>query len=178
MIATRIDALLPGSSKRFSHSSYERLGKRSLICRVVVFISLSILVAGCEKATLDAQVRELCKQDGGIKVYEVVAVPSNRFDAYGSVYVPHEKTAKPSDDFYYAREVTYYRRGNPEMWRSHSRVYRRSDNKLLGEAVHYARRGGDMPGPWHPSSFACPAHADITDLTRKVFVRATAMGDQ
>ena len=30
-------------------------------------------------------------------------------------------------------------------------IYRRSDQKILGELINYARRGGDLPLPVHPS---------------------------
>ena len=125
----------------------------------------------CEKGQLDDEVRRLCAIDGGVRVYEEVTLPPERFDKFGSVRVPAKKEAKPTDDFYYERDITYYRQGNPEMWRNHVRLIRRSDGKLLGEAIRYSRRCGDMPGPWQSSSFACPIDAGITVLQKRVFFR-------
>ena len=57
------------------------------------------------------------------------------------------------------------------MSRTHYRVLRRSEQKLLGETVLYGRGGGDLPGPWHDSSFVCPSYADAGDvvLLTKIF---------
>ncbi len=56
------------------------------------------------------------------------------------------------------------------MWRLQFKVYRHVDNKLLGESTTYARRGGDLPGPWHESSFGCEFDADITVLNKQIFI--------
>jgi hypothetical protein len=129
------------------------------------------LLSACEKTRLDDEVRQLCAKDGGIKVYETVKVPAEMFDRYGIVRVPSKQDAKASDEYYYERETTYLRTGNPAMWRSHHRIIRTSDGKVLGESIHYARRGGDIPGPWHESSFGCPDVRDQPSLENSIFVR-------
>jgi hypothetical protein len=45
--------------------------------------------------------------------------------------------------------------------------------KLLGEFVLYRRGGGDLPGPWVPSSYRCPGH-DIHEalLINKIFIKS------
>lgn len=145
--------------------------KRAVVAvSVVVFLGLLWIAAG-EKWWLDYQVRELCAKDGGIKVYETVRLPKEQFDKYGGIRIPLKKDAKPSDEYYYESSTSYIKKGNPEMWQSHYKVYRQFDNKLLGESTSYARRGGDMPGPWHESSFGCPDRADISDLNKQVFVK-------
>jgi len=79
--------------------------------------------------------------------------------------------AKPEDEYYYESSMSYIEKGNPEMWQLHFKIYRRVDNKLLGEAISYARRGGDIPGPWHDSSFMCPDRADVSDLEKRIFTK-------
>jgi len=128
-------------------------------------------IAGGEQRQFDQQVGELCAKDGGVKVYATVRLPTDRFDKYGGIRIPLKRDAKTSDDYYYESSMTYLKTGNPEMWKLHFKVYRRSDNKLLGESISYARRGGDLPGPWHESSFGCPNGADISDLNKLVFVK-------
>jgi hypothetical protein len=120
--------------------------------------TFTLLLAGCEKARLDEQVKELCAKDGGIKVYEAVKLPADRFDQWGMVkpYDPTKGENTLGPDYIFKREIHYYRQGNPEMSREHYRVIRRSDGKLLSETILYGRGGGDMPGPWHDSSFSCP----------------------
>jgi hypothetical protein len=124
-----------------------------------------------EKWQADKQVRELCAKDGGVRVYETVRLPAERFDKYGQMRIPSKQSAKPTDEYFYESATRSLRSGNPEMWQSHYKVYRQFDNKLLGESISYARRGGDIPGPWHESSFGCPVNADITDLKKQIFIK-------
>lgn len=135
---------------------------------------LPFLLAGCfrEKDLLDAEARKLCAKDGGVKVYETVELPSNAFDRFGVVNVPYKELWKPGEPFLYEWSNTYFRRGNPAMWRSHFRLIRTSDGKLLGEAISYIRNGGDWFSLSVQSSFNCPERADISDLQLVVFRKA------
>ena len=108
-----------------------------------------------------------------MKVYEQVVLPPEKFDEFGVVSVPIKSTAKAWDDFFYEWDITYYKKGNPEMWRSHFKVVRRLDGKLLGESVIYSRRGGDFPGPWQDSSYSCPEDKGIPQLKKQVFISGT-----
>jgi hypothetical protein len=128
------------------------------IFRFAQTLLIAIGLTGCtaEKDRLDAEVRRLCALDGGIKIYETVTLPPERFGKFNSVHVPDVRYAKPTDDYYYERSTEYLVRGNPDLLRFHTKLIRRSDKKVLGEGISYARRGGDFPGPWHPSSFRCP----------------------
>ncbi len=136
------------------------------------------LVASCAtpgKAELDAEVRRLCAIDGGIKVYETVRLPPDKFNQWGQInfYRPTQGENTLGSEYLFKQETTYYRQGNPEMSRSHYQVIRRSDNKLLGELIRYGRGGGDMPGPWHDSSFSCPDPAEgaLSTLLKSIFVK-------
>lgn len=136
-----------------------------------VFVSMIPFLWGCEKARLDDQVRELCAKDGGVKVYETVKLPPEKFDKFGVVTIPMKKDAKAGDEYYYEWDIQYYKEGNPEMWRSEHRIVRAIDKKVLGISVRYARRGGDMPGPWHESSFGCPQIGNQPQLEQSVFIK-------
>ena len=140
--------------------------------RIVGLLVVSFLVAGCEKSRLDARVRELCSRDGGIKVFETVALPLNRFDKWGNFPLPAREYAKPSDEYFYVLETEYLKTGKPDLLRTRMTVVRRADGKVLGESIRYTRRGGDMPGPWHESSFGCPDLAAHRSLEKSVFVRS------
>lgn len=61
--------------------------------------------------------------------------------------------------------------GNPSMRRDHFQIIRRSDSKILGDSISYARKGGDIPGPWHESSFRCPDKATDSFLVQRVFIQ-------
>jgi hypothetical protein len=122
-----------------------------------------------EKHLADARVRELCAKDGGIKVYETVKLPAERFDKWGNVRLPEKTEAKATDAFYYQTDTTYVRQGDPTIVQMRTQVIRRNDGKVLGEAIRYGRGGGDLPGPWHPSSFTCPDPTSKPYLEPSIF---------
>jgi hypothetical protein len=126
---------------------------------ILLFLPLVASCATPGKAELDAEVRRLCAIDGGIKVYETVKLPPEKFDKYGNVTIPAQDSAKPEDEYFYEHEMIHYREGNPSLSKEHFKIIRRSDGKVLGESIRYWRGGGDLPGPWHPSSFSCPPTA-------------------
>ncbi|MBX3647697.1 MAG: hypothetical protein R3E40_03570 [Rhodocyclaceae bacterium] len=146
------------------------------------------LLAGCEKHRLDAQVKELCAKDGGVKVYETVKLPADRFDQWGMVKLYSErqeiKEAYRNDqsdthmehvmgsNYILKKNIHYYQKGSPSLHRYHAQVFSRADGKLLGESIGYSRGGGDFPGPWQPSSFSCPDRYGEVPLLMEVFVKS------
>jgi hypothetical protein len=127
-----------------------------------------------KKMYYDAQVRELCAKDGGIKVYETVELPPERFNRWGQIdfyrATQHENGLGP--EYLFREDIKYFRRDNPQIRRIHYEVFRRVDGKLLGETVIYDRGGGDLCGPWQPSGFFCPDinRAGEIDLFTKIFI--------
>jgi hypothetical protein len=109
-----------------------------------------------EKARLDREVKRLCAIDGGIKVYEIVRLRAEEFDARGRINVPAKEYMKPADEYYLDSESIFLIQGNPRLVRINFKVIRAKDRKVMGESTRYARSGGDPPGPWHESSFSCP----------------------
>lgn len=146
------------------------LQKGLVIATSAAVLFSPMLVSMGVKGWYDQQVRELCAKDGGVKVYETVRLPTERFDKYGQIRIPAKQDAKPGDEYYYESSMRHLRSGNPVMWQLHFKVYQKFNNKLLGESISYARQGGDAPGPWHESSFGCPYTADITDLKKQIFI--------
>lgn len=151
-----------------------------LSIRGVILIASWLLLAGCEKARLDEQVRELCAKDGGIKVYETVTLPRERFDKYGEVPIPEKRLAKPSAEYFYVWDIHNIKSGSPSLKRNHFKLFRRSDEKLMGEGIGYVRSGGDLPGPWHESAFHCPDPSDysIKFVAQRVFIQSKSAGTQ
>jgi hypothetical protein len=123
------------------------------------------------KAILDEEVNIRCEVDGGIKVYETVKLPPDKFNKWGQVAfnIPNKERKRPDSEYYYTLTELYYKKGNPEVSRSHFKLYQARNNVLLGEAISYGRRGGDVVGPWHESSYRCPTKASITNLKENVF---------
>ncbi|WP_459950299.1 hypothetical protein [Denitratisoma sp. agr-D3] len=147
--------------------------------RLLISILLLLGLAACStspsKAELDAEVRRLCAMDGGVKVYEKVKLPPEKYnkllDKFGRLKIPRKNEAKASDEYYDECEVHYYMKGNPELSRDKCWIVRRSDGKILGELVIYGRGGGDFSGPWHGSSFMCPEPTQLPHFETAIFVK-------
>lgn len=138
----------------------------SSLARGLVILGTMVTLAGLlwlaqgEKWLADQQVRELCAKDGGVRVYETVTLPPERFDKWGNVNIPARQTAKPSDEYYSEFEDLYLQRGRPNLLRIRTWIVRNSDGKVLGESIRYVRTRGELPGPWVGKSFMCPQIAD------------------
>lgn len=112
-------------------------------------------VAG-KKMFWDAKVRELCAVDGGVRVYERVELSQNLIDWAGRIAIPPRYKATAENLYFYEMQDQYLRKNNPTIVRTRTVIIRRSDNKILGESIRYGRGGGDIPGPWEPSTYNCP----------------------
>ena len=154
------------------------LAKSPLIKLLVIASFAAVLfgfwwLADGEKLQLDKQVRELCAKDGGVKIYETVELTPDLLDWAGRIWIPDKAHAKPSDKYYTETDIHYYRQGNPDLSRRQYRIIRRSDGKVLGELVFYGRGGGDLPGPWHDSSFTCPDPTKIPNFESSIFLKGS-----
>ena len=142
--------------------------------KVVLFLFASVIVYATfftEKDRLDREVKRLCAIDGGIKAYETVRLPAERFEKDGSIYIPAKWLVKPADGYYIENSTIHLITGNPELLKLHSWVYRETDKRLLGESISYMRRGGSIPGPWHSPAFYCPQIEDSGYLVKKIFIK-------
>ena len=60
----------------------ERDGLRRRSAAVIsLAATLLLTLAGCERWALDRKMEELCRKDGGVKVYETVTLPPKEFEA-------------------------------------------------------------------------------------------------
>jgi hypothetical protein len=180
--------------QRPTHASQEIASKsnRTLMTQSA-YLSVKLLVAclsaaamtflpGCEKFALDRQMEELCKKDGGVKVYETVTLPSSMFDSLGDPF-PGWPTRSSEDRFgpnyRFVVETQFLKSGDPQkgegrLARTSKRIYRRVDGKLLGESITYGRSGGDFIAFAHPSSNSCPVYPSEGDtVIRSVFLKRT-----
>jgi hypothetical protein len=135
-------------------------------CVWILIVTTAFLLGGCEKARLDEEVKRLCAKDGGIKAYETVKLPPEKFNQWGqpNFYDPTQGENALGPEYSYKFDIHYYRTGNPQMSRYHIQVIRRSDGKLLGEAISYGRGGGDVPSPMHDSTFSCPSSNEASEI--------------
>jgi hypothetical protein len=129
-----------------------------------------LALAGCEKWELDRRMEELCKKDGGVRVYETVTLPASAFDQTGSVIMSAPRRSNEGFDvseidvLYRLEDRTeVLKDGNPytglvaegRLFRHQTTVRRVADGKVLGVEVSYGRVGGDF-GYGHPSQNYCP----------------------
>ena len=147
-------------------------------CNLPLLCIAVMLISACARGPLvkeyfDNQVRELCAIDGGIKVHETVTLPADMFDVYDNPKVLIKHSPGYSRAYYVESETQDIRSETPRISRSHYKIIRRSDAKVLGESVRYSRGGGDMYGPWHDSSFICPEIGPSQpNLEKSVFLKA------
>jgi hypothetical protein len=130
----------------------------------------------------DKLVDELCAKDGGIKVYETVGLSKERFDKWGTMFVPDKRFMKPDNDYFSENYYQFHEKDKNPEWvknhrdqrieiiRAHVKYYRKHDSKLLGESISYMRRGGEAIGPWHISSYVCSVGSE-TDLNKQIFLK-------
>lgn len=128
-------------------------------------------LTGCERYELDRQMEELCKKDGGIKVYETVTLPASSYIQMvkPGPYMPVAEDSwfvrvGPGDNYrhYTRREYIVgkgarHERGEGSLSRVHESIYRWPEKHLLGESVRYSRGGGDgFTFGFQPSGKSCP----------------------
>ena len=123
--------------------------------------------------------KDLCEKDGGVKVYEPITLADSEFKTLKD-YVITEKSGEnyfgPDYRYVTRREILAGKRTNPQsgdgqLARLYWAIYRRSDNRLLGEQVEYRRNGGDLfTFGFQPSSKSCP-HFE-RGIEQLVFIKA------
>lgn len=145
---------------------------------ISTIVVLLIALSGCERYALDRQMEELCKKDGGIKVYETVTLPPSEYEAiwkYAARPVSPAEYYGPKYRTVSGREVligkdTKAESGDGQLARLHWAIYRRTDDRLLGEQIEYRRNGGDfITFGFQPSSAYCP-HVDH-GIANAVFIK-------
>ncbi len=127
--------------------------------KVALILSTALIVYATfftEKARLDREVNRLCAIDGGIRVYETVKPSADWFDEYGKIKIQTKNYMKSTDEYYIDYRSSLLIAGNPRLMRINVKVVRAKDERVMGEFTQYTRGGGDLPGPWHGSSFSCP----------------------
>lgn len=136
---------------------------------LVLLLILAVAFFEGRKAYWDCRVREMCEKDGGVKVFETFVITRSQFVAWGGkvgirgVPIPHESDKRTEIPVYRRTMDETLRTGSPTVRRDITEFVRRSDGKLLGRYVYYARRGGDFPTWAHESSFGCPKPGFVTE---------------
>ena len=137
--------------------------------RYLIAGGLLLLLLSCsEKYVLDWKMAQLCKKDGGLKIYEKAKLPAERFDENGRIkeligpngrLVTWQKSFEP--DYKIESSRLTIKDGEPvkgqgKLYRVEDRLIRNSDGKLMAASVYYGRIGGDFFYIDHFSSNGCP----------------------
>ena len=136
---------------------------------------LACAACSSEADRLDAEAQRLCAIDGGVKVYETVVLPPDKFNELGQALVP-----LGTDD----RGWGYYVKsegkrlsgqdGTPQLRRNVESVVRVSDGKTLATSVSYMTGGGELlSGPIHYPPKRCPPLA-ARRLADRVFIKESS----
>lgn len=147
--------------------------------KVAVAVSMALIVVvgwkPFQKFRLDREVDRLCAIDGGVHIYETVTLPKENFGPDGEVFPQFRHLFKqgghlgPDFKSTLSREVLVA--GDPQLVKSQIQILRTSDGKLLGQQINYARGGGDLPGPWNPSTHQCRQVIYSTTPLRNIFMK-------
>jgi hypothetical protein len=151
---------------------WRRLGPAS----VVILASLLVCTACSSEADrLDAEAQRLCAIDGGIKVYETVVLPPDKFNEFGQALVPLGKDDRGWGYYVKSEEKRLSGKdGTPQLIRFVETVFRVSDAKTLATSVSYMTGGGEfLRGLIQHQLKVCPPLADRR-LADRVFIKESA----
>lgn len=142
-------------------------------------IVLYLLFWPSEKDHLNAQMAEMCRKDGGVKIYETVKLPSDAFNQWGGLKTPknlkrgNDYVVQITDVFEMSTEVQVIKDGNLQkgegrLDRQHRKLLDTRTNTLLAEGVFYNRAGGDRWSPGMHSQSGCPENP--VNIINEVFL--------
>jgi hypothetical protein len=149
------------------------LGLRRPMRVVALILACLLACAACssEADRLDAEAQRLCAIDGGVKVYETVGLPPEKFNELGQALVPTGKDEKGwGYHTTFRLENLTGRFSPPTLEKETLSVVRTTDSRVIAESVVYRRLGGDLlDGYLHGSGFHCPAD-EGSGLLASVFI--------
>ncbi len=145
---------------------------------LIGLLVLAFLFGEFNKSYWDYKVKKMCLEDGGVTVYETVFLSEAEFktaggSSYGQLVVPTREVARDRNiyPFYSERSGSELRSGSPRVYRSESKIFRKSDEKVLGRLTTYGRYGGDFPFSFNPSSFGCGNIEGFRlDIEKQIFI--------
>lgn len=147
---------------------------------LVVLLLLAVGFFEGRKAYWDYRVKRMCEKDGGVRVFERVAIPPMYVDRDGVIRIPAKPSipdkplhfeAKPTDLFYYETIDESIVSGYLAVGKHTFNVVRAIDRKILATMIVYSRSGGDIPAFSHPSSFSCPDPKSRSEPLNATFIR-------
>jgi len=147
---------------------------------MVILIAATLALGACtsEKDRLDAEARRLCAIDGGIKVFETVTLPAEKFNQYGQPLIPNGRDDKGfgyylrGDQQHIAGQMSQLAGDGAGLKKHTSQIIRTADGKLMGESIVYRRHGGSWwDGIMEGDGFTCPEDKINTTFMGKVIFK-------
>lgn len=138
------------------------------------YIAFFLWIAVGRNMWLDAKIKALCAENGGIHVYETVALTPDLLDEKGRIHIPLHSSMKPDDKYCYDwldKTIWKSMLGFVEIDETHYLIIRASDQKILGEKVYYSRHGIGLPVYWHTRSRTMCPFPSGDDVEDHVFVK-------
>lgn len=128
-----------------------------------------------EMRRLDKEVDRLCAIDGGMRIFETVALPATKFSKYGRPLVPSGQDDTGFGYFVQGEAKTLSGPGQApgaRLIRDLTQVVRSKDDRVIAQRVIYMRSGGywleGVPGIGHGKT--CP-DPESMDIRANVFIR-------
>ena len=138
-----------------------------------IFVTASALfLAGCGLDVMyaDWKVDRLCKQDGGVKVFETDSPPAGLRMPDGNIDLTALHRTKPGDPYYLVYRSTIIKADDPSIRRLEAKLFRGRDDALLGTSVVYIRPAQSIGVPFlHREGYSCPEPRDLDRLIAGVF---------
>ncbi len=142
------------------------------LLRSTALAACALLLGGCGLDVMyaDWRVDRLCKQDGGVTVFETDSPPAEFRMPDGNVDIETLYRAKPGRSYHLVHAWTKIKGTEPEIDRLEVRLFRGSDSKLLGTSVTYVRPAQSVGVPFfHRDGHSCPKGAELEHLIARVF---------
>jgi hypothetical protein len=125
-----------------------------------------LALTACERLALDQQLKELCRKDGHVKIYETVTLPKQAFDQNNNVLqsttaINGQATTVVAGAYSVKFQFFVLKAGDPLkgqglLQRQSSQIIRISDGRVMAESVQYVRAGGDGLHIGHHTTNTCP----------------------
>lgn len=141
------------------------------ITHVFVLLTVALMLSGCEQARVDAQMEELCKRDGGIKIYEKISLPKEDFDQ-GGVPTLFNGWNQTQSGYMFVSKFEEIKSSKPTLSKTTASIIRERDGKALGTYIYYTRIGGLILTLGSDPARNCPSNARESIFLKTIFVQS------
>ena len=151
-------------------------GRMETHIKRLVTLILAVVASGCMQEVVDAEMAKLCKEDGGMKIYETVTLQKDQFKDGAPTILGDWRGdgSKAGGGYTVSQKFNNLRSGNPSLTKLTYTVIRDSNQKILGTFVYYSRIGGAlMPRLGPDPAKACPKHPNENTFVNAVFLQAS-----